>query len=119
MEVKKSKIVSLVANGAWNELNKFDTVMENGDKGTLYTVDAVHPCKVGDEVHYTRKENGTMSIVDPNDLPIPDSVKQLMIVRQSSIKSSVECHNNVANSSSETVIEVAEVFTNYVLNGKQ
>ena len=117
--MKKSKIMQVSGAGTWKEFNKFEVVLEDGKKGTYYcNSDQEISIKVGDEIHYKINDKGTLQVLDPNDLPVPDSMRQLLIVRQSCVKASIDYLVSTGRPVSEDeVLEMADKFKNYVYEG--
>ena len=130
---KRSKVVSVQANGTWQlkdgskTFYKYEIVFENGDCGEYSSISAEQNKFVeGQEVDYIYdKSKPEFPKVKPvsnfqqggNFTPAPKSDKvQEYIVKQSSLKAAVDYV--IANGGdTKTVIDTAEVFTNWVLKG--
>jgi len=126
---KRSKVVSVQSNGTWEGqygvMYKYEVAFENGDAGEYSSKSAEQNKFVkGQETDY-QFIDGKFPKVKPvsnfqqggNFTPAPKSDKvQEYIVKQSSLKAAVDYV--IANGGdSKTVIDTAEVFTNWVLKG--
>ena len=125
----KAKLMNLKDNGTWTASDntvffKFDAEMDNGDAGSFLAKSNPPLQKVGEEYEYSIEEkNGHKNIkfVKPAGSPFQPKIqrnpedeakRQLMIVRQSSLKASVDliCHNQLQF---EQILVAAEIFTEY------
>ena len=127
---KKSKVVSVQANGTWEGkygvMYKYEVAFENGDAGEYSSKSAEQNKFVeGQETEYEFID-GKFPKVKPvsnfqqggfTAAPKNDKVQEY-IVKQSSLKCSVDYV--IANGGDEArVIELAEMFTAWVLEGKK
>ena len=133
--MKKGTIKQINANGTWKDLFKFEYEMEfTDDTGKVMTENggALHktkdsPYHTGQIIEYeiTQNDKGFWNIKFQNDKPVfasksnyvpkdpaEEAKIQLMIVRQSSLKASVDliCHNQLQF---EQILVAAEIFTEY------
>jgi len=126
---KRSKVVSVQANGTWEGqygvMYKYEVAFENGDAGEYISKSAEQNKFIkGQETDY-QFIDGKFPKVKPvsnfqqggNFTPAPKSDKvQEYIIKQSSLKAAVDYV--IANGGdTKTVIDTAEVFTNWVLKG--
>ena len=99
--------------------------MENGDK---INIGKKKKLEIGDELTYeiidTQQEYNKARSVSPNfsqgggqSNRSKNYDTQLLIVRQSSLKSAVDCCKN-DSCSPKDIIEIAEIFTDWVLKGE-
>lgn len=123
MSVTKSKIKTITEDGEWKDWFKWATELENGVKGTMYTKTNEMPAQPNQEIDYTINGSGTIKMVDPDNLPVSDQDRQLMICRQSSIKAAID-HNRggllswlTGGPSMETILKDSDTFTHYIYNG--
>lgn len=125
----KAKLMILRDNGTWTATDgtvffKFDAEMDNGDKGSFLAKSNPPQQKVGEEYEYTIEEkNGHNNIkfakaagagfqpkVQRN--PEEEAKRQLMIVRQSSLKAATDlvCHSMIQF---DAILVISEIFTDY------
>jgi len=127
---KKSKVVSVQANGTWEGkygvMYKYEVAFENGDAGEYSSKSAEQNKFVeGQETDYEFIDGKFPKVKPVNNFqqggftaaPKNDKVQEY-IVKQSSLKCSVDYV--IANGGDEArVIELAEMFTAWVLEGKK
>lgn len=127
---KKSKVVSVQANGTWEGkygvMYKYEVAFENGDAGEYSSKSAEQNKFVeGQETDYEFIDGKFPKVKPVNNFqqggftaaPKNDKVQEY-IVKQSSLKCSVDYV--IANGGDEArVIEIAEMFTAWVLEGKK
>jgi hypothetical protein len=121
--------MNLKDNGTWTSSDntvffKFDAEMDNGDNGSFLAKSNPPQQKVGEEYEYTIEEkNGHNNIkfakaagapfqakVQRN--PEEEAKRQLMIVRQSSLKAATDlvCNDKIQF---DVILLMAEIFTDY------
>ena len=129
--IKKSVVKQAQANGGWNGkygyMYKYEIAFENGDSGEYSSKSAEqNKFVVGQETEYTLEAGQYGNKIKPINNWQPnaqvstpkqsnDKVQEY-IIKQSSLKCAVDYV--IANGGNEgKVIEVAEMFTNWVLKG--
>lgn len=128
MEIKRSKVVSVQANGTWEGkfglMYKSEVAFENGDAGE-YSSKTREQQKfvVGQEAEYTFTGGNYPKVKpvyqQPQNNPSKGFKKddniQKMIVKQSSLKAAVEFDNEC---SIEDVLKNAQIFYDWVVTDK-
>tara|TARA_R100000278_G_C5369897_1_gene128516 strand:- start:76 stop:531 length:456 start_codon:yes stop_codon:yes gene_type:complete len=136
-EIKKSTVTSCQANGTWEGnyglMYKYEVAFENGDSGEYSSKSENQNKFVVGEVAYYEYTSGKYPKVKPQSKDYAESVlsnpgqssgnssnnaKDIIIARQSSLKCATDyC---IANGGTPAeVIEIAELFTDFAINGKK
>ena len=132
--MKTSKITYITGDGNFKDLIVFDLTLENGDVGKIYRKPESSLLKEGQEINYNLSDKGTIKLVYQQESFLDDKmtksewndrdihkeqradVKQLYIIRQSCLKSSIDfC--NINGGDIQKVLEVAEILINFVETG--
>ena len=126
--MKKGKVVSVKGDGTFKDLYKFEVELDNGDNGVMYKRTPQHWLEEGQDINYTINDKGTLKVIregwdnPPSSNGSPsfkkDNSVQKYIIKQSSLKASVDlcCSKGIHNK--EDVVAIAQYFTDWVL-GKQ
>lgn len=125
---KKSKLENIRDTGKWKELYKFELEFSDGTVGTIYRQKEHAGVDIGTEYDFTINDKNTIKIVDPNkpqnyDTPSDNQAIQKYIVRQSSLKSSVDFWKPKIEKGIECceadIVLTAQIFEEYVLLNKK
>ena len=134
MEIKKSKVASVQANGSWEGnyglMYKWEISMDNGDTGQYMSIsEQQSKFTVGEEAEY-EYHGGQYPKIKPhssfnasqgapksfNSSGVGNPKVQEYIIAQSSLKAAVD-YCNVNGGDVAKVIDTAEIFKNWVLTG--
>lgn len=137
--MKQSKITSVQGTGTFKDLFKFEIAFENGDVGTMFKKSQNPFVAVGDRVEYEITDSGKgHKIAIKNKLDAPNNPagsqpqsttndfenREFRIVRQSQLKMAFDiltASGNVGDDPhvfASNVIDMCEILTKYVMNGK-
>tara|TARA_R100000963_G_C4590187_1_gene67677 strand:- start:30 stop:467 length:438 start_codon:yes stop_codon:yes gene_type:complete len=136
MEQKKSKITELnLQEDKFNDMYVFTIQFENGDIGKMYKKKETPYEKVGDFVEYTISPKGTVKMVFKGASSFTSSTPQSsppkatysnsgndrerMIVKQSTLKVSVELHIALGDLDRSNVKDTAQYFTDWVMDNQE
>lgn len=118
--MKTGKIKYIDADGEWNGLQKFKVTFADGERFTFFSKGNFKG-NIGDEIKFevSNAERGTAKLIRENSFNTPNQVggatsKDELIMRQTCIKASAEFNAKRENSSSDTVIEDAEKWFNWL-----
>lgn len=133
--MKQSKLQTIQANGTWNGqyglMYKFELLLENGDAGeyssSKYTSVEALPFKAGEIIEYEFKDGQYPKIMKPRKpdssfnsfsrSKVDDSLRQKLIIRQSSLERSMEYYtHHKAEFNPDDVVSLAEYFADWVHN---
>ena len=131
MEQKKSIVTSVTPNGSWEgkfgTMYKFEVSFENGDVGE-YSSKSEEQTKfvVGSEVEYEFTD-GKYPKVKPHYInPMPKTTysnsgndRERMIVKQSTLKVSVELHIALGDLDRSNIKDTAQYFTDWVMDNQE
>lgn len=121
------KVKSVVGNGQWNNMNKFQVTLEDGQSYTFFAKGDFKK-SVGDDIKFevTNAEYGNAKLVRENNYNntgggnfngnYRNGGKDQQIIRQTVIKASSE-FNAQRSVDSNQVIADAEKFLNWINNG--
>ena len=125
----KSKVLKAEPNGSWEGQNgtlyKYTILFDNGDQGEYSSKsDDQNKFVVGEEVEYERIDKGKYIHIKPiynfqpntNYAPKKDGNVQEYIIKQSSLKASVDICIAQGTYNTEDVIARAEIFVDWVMN---
>lgn len=124
--MKRSKVTNVQPNGTWEGqyglMYKFEVTMENGDVGG-YMSKSQDQTKfvVGQEVDYNYTGGQYPKIkpasnFDQNKTPQKDGKVQELIVKQNALTNAC---NVIGEADVAKILDVAEAFANWVLNGEK
>ena len=118
--MKTGKIKFIDSDGEWNGLQKFKVTFADGERFTFFSK-GNFKAEIGDEIKYevSNAERETAKLIRENSFSTPNQVggatsKDQLIMRQTCIKASAEFNAKRENSSSDTVIEDAEKWFNWL-----
>ena len=118
--MKTGKIKFIDSDGEWNGLQKFKVTFADGERFTFFSKGNFKG-EIGDEIKYevSNAERETAKLIRENSFGAPNKVggatsKDELIMRQTCIKASAEFNAKRENSSSDTVIEDAEKWFNWL-----
>ena len=121
--MKNSKVVNVQGSGTFKELYVFEVELDNGDIGKVYRKSDDPKLSIGQEISYTLNDKGSIKIVTDyqknnptQSSPQKSDEVQKLIVKQSSLKSSVDYNSNC---SAEEVLENAQIFYEWVWDLKK
>ena len=121
--MKNSKVVNVQGSGMFKELYVFEVELDNGDIGKVYRKSDDPKLSIGQEISYTLNDKGSIKIVTDyqknnptQSSPQKSNDVQKLIVKQSSLKSSVDYNSNC---SAEEVLENAQIFYEWVWDLKK
>lgn len=121
--MKNSKVVNVQGSGTFKELYVFEVELDNGDIGKVYRKSDDPKLSIGQEISYTLNDKGSIKIVTDyqknnptQSSPQKSNDVQKLIVKQSSLKSSVDYNSNC---SAEEVLENAQIFYEWVWDLKK
>ena len=133
--MKTDIVKSITPNGTWEGayglMYKYEILFEGGDAGeylSKFPPEQQNYFVVGQEAEYERFVNGKFVNIkrpkrdnfQPNKTPFKqDDNRQELIVKQSSLKASIDFCIAKGTPNTEDVIAVAEIFTDWVLEGKK
>jgi hypothetical protein len=121
--MKNSKVVNVQGSRMFKELYVFEVELDNGDIGKVYRKSDDPKLSIGQEISYTLNDKGSIKIVTDyqknnptQSSPQKSNDVQKLIVKQSSLKSSVDYNSNC---SAEEVLENAQIFYEWVWDLKK
>ena len=121
--MKNSKVVNVQGSGMFKELYVFEVELDNKDVGKIYRKTNDSKLSTGQEISYTINDKGSIKIVTDyqknnptQSSPQKSDEVQKLIVKQSSLKSSVDYNSNC---STEEVLENAQRFYEWVWDLKK
>ncbi len=135
--MKESKVMTIQGNGTWEGkygmMYKFDILLENGDSGeyssSKYTSVEELPFKADEVIEYEFKDGTYPKILKPGKpgtsasyqsrsfSKVDDSVRQKLIIRQSSLQRATDYYiHHKSEFSPEDVITLADHYTSWVLD---
>lgn len=117
--MKTGKIKYIDNDGEWNGLQKFKITFADGERFTFFSKGNFKG-NIGDEIKFevSNAERGTAKLIRENSYNAPKQAgggsKDELIMRQTCIKAAAEFNAKRENSSSDTVIEDAEKWFNWL-----
>jgi hypothetical protein len=128
-QIKTSKVTTAKYDGKWQELHKYHIEFENGDKGTYFSKsEDQQKFKAGIETTYKYDElknrvkphweGAPQSQGSKPTYSAPTSDRELSIIRQSSLKVSLD-YIAIKGGDLHEIIDTAEILTEWVQTGKK
>ena len=119
--MKTGKIKFIDSDGEWNGLQKFKVTFADGERFTFFSK-GDFKADVGEEIKFeiSNVERATAKLIRENTFNNPKTgiatSKDELIMRQTCIKASAEFNAKRENSNSDTVIEDAEKWFNWLIS---